>query len=72
MTRQYYVLRKADDLKLGNMYCHWAQEKDGKYYAPRRILAIQKTRDHKIKISLDDCSHFSFNPEHQVVIAEMA
>ena len=71
MTKQHYIMRKADDLRLGNMYVHWARQEEN-YQAPARILGIQMTKEKKIKITLDNGFSRSFHPEHEVVIAEVA
>ena len=73
MTRTMYVQRKAEDLRLGNMYVHWAVLGEAKYHEPARIIGIVKLKgSKKIKISLDDLTQRSFNPEHLVIVQEVA
>ena len=73
MTKLIYVERLARDLKLGNLYCHWAVMEDGLYPEGRRILNISKSVNGrgKITITLDDVE-VKLNPEHIVVVQEIA
>ena len=72
MTRTWYVGRKAEDLRTGNMFVHWAAITSGKYPEGRRILGIQTCKGGQIKIGLDDLSHYKFEPKHVVMVSEVA
>ena len=71
MTKIYYVQRKADDLRIGNMFCYWAYGQEQK---PSRILNIRTPRSLKgmLKINLDDGTSLTLHPEHLVVVEEQA
>ena len=71
MTKSYYVQRKADDLRIGNMFCHWAISQQQE---PSRILDIRTPRSLKgmLKINLNDGTSLTLHPEHVVVVQELA
>lgn len=71
MTRGYYVEKKAEDLKIGDMFCHWAQMDDGLYPEAARILFIQ-TIDKKLHIELADERKLELQPEMIVIVQELA
>lgn len=73
MTDTYYVERKAENLKTGDMFCSWAVIKNGSYPEPKRVLDIKNTknRNGRIKIRLDDVT-FEVFPEHILIVQEVA
>lgn len=40
VQKKVYVQRQADNLKIGDLFCHWAVMKDGLYPKPRPIHSI--------------------------------
>jgi hypothetical protein len=75
MSRFYYYKKKAEDLRLGDLFVDWVlQEKeDGKwvYGQPRRILNIRQAGDN-IWVWLDDMTRMRFRPGFLVIVKEMA
>ncbi len=69
MTQIVYIQVKAEDLRLGTMFCHWAVMNDGLYPEPRRILDIKKNGK-KLEIYLDDQTIKQLTPKQLVIIQE--
>jgi len=78
MTATYYCSRKAEDLRIGNLFVDWAIRK-GKgeevvYGLPTRITNIKVT-DHvtdELRVDLQDGRKFRFMPQMEVVVMEFA
>jgi hypothetical protein len=71
MTEIYHVQRKADDLRLGNMFVDWAVMPRGPYPKPRRIINLKEHKGN-IRVYLDDMSTYVLRPEHIVIVQEIA
>ena len=71
MTRTYFVERKADDLKTGNMFVSWAKMLRGEYPIARRITGLMLKKG-VITVFLDDCNSYKFDPDHVVIVEEFA
>jgi hypothetical protein len=71
MTRFYYVQKKAENLKLGDMYVDWAFPKSGVYGDPARILDI-KEKGGRIEVKLDNLRKKVFLPGFLVIVEVMA
>ena len=73
MTRTFYVQRKAEDLKLGDLYVAWAKRntKDWDYEEPTRILNLKESKG-MIWFHTAVGDNFLLHPEQQVVVMEVA
>lgn len=72
MTAVYLVERKAEDLRLGDMFISWAMVWDQEMkVVPKRILNIREAKG-KVVLSLDDCSTLQLHREHVVIVQETA
>ena len=73
MTASYYVQEKAEDLKVGNMFCHWAVFDDGLYPEASQITNIKESpRKKKLNVILADGRKLELFPDMLVVIQDYA
>ena len=73
MTQLVHVQRKAEDLKLGDMFCHWSMMDDGLYPEASRILDIKPEKDRpRFEVVLADGRTHLLKPGMIVVIQEVA
>lgn len=70
MKQLCYVQKKAEDLKLGDMFAYWAVMKDNLYPKPSRILDIKNGKKEKLEVILADGQSYKLKPEMIVVIQE--
>ena len=72
MTQIYYVERKADDLRTGNLFVDWAVHREcGTYPAPQRITNI-RAKDGRISVTLADLTKVELHDEHICIVQEVA
>lgn len=66
-----YIARKAEDLKVGDLFAHWAEMYDNLYPEASRIESIVKTPK-GMDIALEDCRTLELTTGMIVVIQELA
>ena len=59
VRKKVYVQRQVSDLKIGDLFCHWAVMEDGLYPEPRPIQSIHIFKN-KILI------HMKFDGEEEI------
>ena len=73
MTQLVHVQRKAEDLKLGDMFTWWAVMKDGFYPEASRILDIKDEKDRpRFEVVLADGRTHLLKPGMVVIVQEVA
>ena len=73
MTQIVFVQQKAENLKVGNMFCHWAVFEDGLYPEASQIMNIKESpRKKKLKVILEDGRKLELFPDMLVVIQDYA
>lgn len=72
MTQLVYAARKAEDLKLGNMFAWWAVMPDGLYPEASRILDIKAESRQRFTVVLADGRTHLLRPEMIVIVQEIA
>lgn len=69
MTRIYQVFRKAEDLRLGDLFVDWAEGREKQEAS--RILNIKKKKA-KLEVVLANGQSLPLHPEHRVIVEEIA
>ena len=72
MTRKYHIRTQAEDLKIGDLFLHWAVMEDDIYPEASRIIDIKKSGKKRINVILADGRNHSLKPEMVVVIQSVA
>ena len=67
MTRIYHIRTQAEDLKVGDLFLHWAVMEDDIYPEASRIVEITENKDTR-QVKLEDDRDLSLKNEMVVVI----
>jgi len=79
MSKFYYISKKADDLRMGDLFVDWAiqlQEFPNLERPAHRITSIKnrydKRYDEFLEIKLDDGRKFNMHPGHKAIVRVLA